>query len=195
MPLVNGLTLPVAEAKIRSAVTSPHFTVQRVEDALPAGRVTAQLPVSGSRLASGSHILLTVSNGDNVPACTASAQPASDVVSVTTQAGPPYFTRNCYYARSGQRLTIKLTNRVFTLRGKQPITDRLILSPISQPAFWPVRGQPGMVAGSTRHAIFVSPRVTAPSTGVFTIRPLAPGTYVMQLMIYGMESTVRLIVR
>jgi len=195
MPLVNGLTLTAAEALISSAVTSPRFTVQQVEDALPAGLVTAQMPVNGSRLAPGSPILLTVSNGDRVPACTAPAQPASGTVTVTTQAGPPYFTRNCYYARSGQRLTIKLTNRVFTLRGEQPVTDRLILSPIRKPAFWPVRRHPGIVAGSTRHAIFVSPGVTAPSTGVFTIRPLAPGTYVMQLMRYGMESTVRLIVR
>ena len=195
MPLVNGLTLHAAEAKIRSVVSDPRFTVQHAEDALPAGRVIAQMPANGSRLAPGSPILLTVSSGDKVPPCTTPAQSASDTVSLTTQAGPPYFTRNCYYARSGQRLTIKLTNRVFTLGSQQPITDRLIISPISQPAFWPIPGHAGMGAGSTKHAVFVSPRVRAPSTGVFTIHPLAPGTYVMQLMTYGLESTVRLIVR
>jgi hypothetical protein len=78
---------------------------------------------------------------------------------------------------------------------KQPITDKLIISPISQPAFWPIPGHPGMGVGSTRHAVFVSHQVTAPSTAVFTIHPLAPGTYVLQLTTYGLESTVRLIVR
>ena len=57
--------------------------------------------------------------------------------------------------------------------------------------------EPGMpldwVGG--KHAVFVSPQVTAPSTRTFTTHPLTPGTYVLQLMTYGLESTVRLIVR
>ena len=88
---------------------------------------------------------------------------ASSTVSLTTQAGPPYFTQNCYYVRSGQPLTIKLTNHVFTLGSHQPVIDKLIISPISQPAFWPIPGHPGMGAGSTKHAVFVSPPVTDPA--------------------------------
>jgi hypothetical protein len=195
MPLVTGLTLPAAEAKIRSGITSLRFTIQHAEDTIPAGRVIAQRPVNGSRVSSGSAILLTVSSGENIPPCTAPVPSASSTVSLTTQAGPPYFTQNCYYARSGQPVTIKLTNRVLTLGSKQPLTDKLIISPISQPAFWPIPGHPGIGAGSTKHAVFVSPPVTAPRTEAFTIRPLAPGTYLVQLMNYGLESTVRLIVQ
>jgi len=84
---VTGLTLPAAEAKIRSAITRPRFTLQHAEDTLPAGKVIAQTPASGTQVTPGSPIQLTISSEDTVPACTTPAQPASSTVSVTTQAG------------------------------------------------------------------------------------------------------------
>ena len=195
MPVVAGLSLAAAEAKIKSAVTAPRFAILQVEASLPAGRVVAQIPVPGTRLAPGSRIQLTLSSGHTPPPCPATGGPGSATLSVVMRPAGPWFGKSCYYALAGRTLTLKLTNRAFTLESKQPTAVTLIISPSRHPAIVPIPGRPGMSTGSTARASFVSSPVTAPHTQVFTVHPLAAGTYVMQTLQGGLESTVRLIVR
>jgi hypothetical protein len=119
----------------------------------------------------------------------------SATVSVTLQAARPYFAQGRYYAPAGQAFTLKITNSMFTLRDQKPLRATLLISPSHDPAIAPVPGRPGWSISSTERASFVAPPVTAPETGVFTVPPLAAGTYVMQLMEGGLESSTTLIVR
>ena len=63
MPNVIGLSVPAAEANIRSAIASPRFTTRRAGSQLPAGTVLAQIPAAGTSLAPDSHVQLIVSDG------------------------------------------------------------------------------------------------------------------------------------
>jgi hypothetical protein len=120
--------------------------------------------------------------------------PVSATVSVILENRQPPFTESCYYAPAGQAFTLKLTNSIFTLRDKKPVRATLLISPSHDPAIAPVPGRPGWATSSTALASFVAPPVMAPDTGVFTVPALAAGSYVMQTMEGGLDSTVSLIV-
>jgi hypothetical protein len=119
----------------------------------------------------------------------------SATVPVTLRATGPYFDQGRYDAPAGQAFTLKITNSMFTLMDKKPLRATLLISPSHDPAIAPVPGRPGWSAGSTERASFVASPVTAPETGVFTVPPLVAGTYLMQLMEGGLESSATLIVR
>jgi hypothetical protein len=119
----------------------------------------------------------------------------SATVSVTLRAARPSFTQSRYDAPAGQAFTLKITNSMFTLKDHKPVRATLLISPSDDPAVAPVPGRPGWSTGSTERACFVASPVTAPETGVFTVPPLAAGTYVMQLMEGGLESSATLIVQ
>ena len=119
----------------------------------------------------------------------------SATVAVTLQAAHPSFTQSRYDAPAGHPFTLKVTNSRFTLGDHQPVRATLLISPSHDPAIAPVPGRPGWSTGSTARASFVAPPLSAPETGVFTVAPLAAGTYVMQLMEDGLGSSATLIVQ
>jgi hypothetical protein len=119
----------------------------------------------------------------------------SATVFVTLQATSPYFAEGQYCAPADEAFTLKITNSMFTLKGRKPVQATVVISPADHPAIAPVSGRPGWFTGSTERASFVSAPVAAPTTGVFTVPALAAGTYLMQIMDFGPESSATLIVQ
>jgi hypothetical protein len=119
----------------------------------------------------------------------------SATVFVTLQGASPYFAEDQYCAPAGEAFTLKITNSMFTLGDRKPVEVTVVISPADDPAIAPVPGRPGWFTGSTERASFLSAPVTAPHTGVFTVPALAAGTYLMQIMDFGPESSATLIVQ
>jgi hypothetical protein len=111
------------------------------------------------------------------------------------QATLPYFSQNCYYVPAGQAFTINLANPVFDTGDNLPTQITLVISPSSNPAIVPVQGRPGWSEGIFANASFVGSPITAPDTGVLKVPALAAGTYVIQTMEYGLDSTATLVVQ
>jgi hypothetical protein len=104
------------------------------------------------------------------------------------------FTQNCYYAPAGQAFTINFTNNIFAVNDNSPITLILYISPSSAPVFQADANNPGVADGNLQNAVFISGKVTAPSTVALSVPALTPGTYDIQTEIRPLDVIATLTV-
>lgn len=131
----------------------------------------------------------------SAPSCAPITGPVSSTVSITMSTANDSFSQSCYYAPANKPFTIDFTNPIFALGDNSPVTLNLIISPSNSPAFVPDPGYPGSADGSTANASFVSPPVTAPNTGAFSVPALPAGTYDVQTLIDEPNVTAILVVQ
>ncbi len=102
------------------------------------------------------------------------------VLHVNLRGNASCFDRDAYAAPAGETFAIEITNSAWTL-SDQPLSATVLISPSSDPARAPVPGRPGFGTCITSKAVFVAPTVSAPHTRTFSVQPLSPGDYVLQL--------------
>ncbi len=131
----------------------------------------------------GTHVLANT-NGRAVhpiPVCSSAGGSVSTTVTIGINSAGNDFDQSCYYASANQQLSLVFTNSVFTLASHTPLPMTLVISAADDPAVASVPGNPMLSTVDTSKAVFISPTVTAPDTGDFTVPSLPAGTYALQV--------------
>lgn len=161
-------------------------TVALLLPSTPRSHAASNGRISSSRIAAA-HV--------NAPMCAPEGSPVSATVSISLNNTGPYFTQDCYYAPANQPFTIVFANTIFTLADNAATSLTLVISPSQNPYRVPVAGRPGWSISSGANASFISPSVTAPKTGIFSVPALSAGTYDLQIDEMGLDAIATLVVQ
>jgi hypothetical protein len=128
------------------------------------------------------------------PQSSAPTASASDCPPIASQPSPDLHVRisnqylalakHCYYVPAGVPLHLQFTTSSKTIAATIGKKLSMILAISKKPLTRRVPGRPGFSAGSTKGAIFATPRQTtnSPATRMFRVEPLPAGRYVIALL-------------
>lgn len=159
---------PASPAPLPTPVSVPTPAVPRI---VPSG--TGNVP--------GSPIPLPATAPLPEPTCATSTTSNQTSLSIAIQNSPIGFSEPCYSAAASQELTVVMQNSAVNPKTVLPIPMAFSVAPSSHPEFRPVAGANGAFSADSSAVVAVSATALDATPITFTLAPLAPGSYVLQL--------------